>query len=115
MATLVLTQPQTLISAQTTTGTQGVLKLRGESTNITVVVQGNGAVDAGAVTIEEAYWNMETDPMYAGTWSAIGSAVTVPNASQTVVHVGSCSSWAVRARISTTVTTGTCSVFAWAT
>ena len=67
-------------------------------------VTGNGSVTAGEVTLETA-----ADPAYAGTWSAITTAVTVPSDETTAVSVRGVY-LAVRARISTTVAGGTVSV-----
>ncbi len=113
MGPYVLTAPG-LVQMQDaqTTGNGNILLLRGACSRLTVYIQGNGTISAGAITIEEAYYD-PNGPVYAGTWSTIGSAVTITSA-QTAVHaVGSF--WAVRCRISTTVTGsgGSVSVWAW--
>lgn len=104
------TLPMTLQSSATT-GNGGILLLKGECERVTIVVQGSSGVSAGAVTIEEAYYD-PNGPVYAGTWDAIGSAVTVVASTQAVTH-GTGSYWAIRARISTTVEGGTVTVYAW--
>ncbi len=110
------TQPNTLISAQTATTASGIMLLYGQCARLTVVVQGAGTIDAGAVTIEEAYYD-PNGPVYAGTWSVIGSPIagtSVTGGKQLVTHVVG-SFWAVRVRISTTVTGsgGAVTVVAW--
>ncbi len=99
-----------------TTGNGGILYMRGGSARLTVVLQSTGTTSGGTVSIEEAYYNLDAgDPVYAGTWSVIQSvnANSFTGTVQLVEHyVGSY--WAVRVRISSTITGGgTVSAWAW--
>lgn len=90
-----------------TTGNGGILMLGGAQARVTVILQSNGTTSGGTVTIEEAYWDPKTDPVYAGTWSAIQAvnASTFTGGAQLVLHVmASCPS--VRVRISSNITGG---------
>lgn len=105
--------PITLLNAQTATAFSVPFFVRGQCANATVMLQSNGTTSGGAVTIEEAYY----DPTltYTGTWSALVavSASTFTGTAQSAVHVAG-SVWAVRARISSTITGGgTVSAYAW--
>jgi hypothetical protein len=92
---------QPLFTAQTALNTAGSIDLRGQAVAATIYIKGsNATVSAGAVTIEEA-----DDPDFSGTWSALGSAITVVQNTQTAVHLTGTYK-AVRARISTGVTGG---------
>ena len=109
--------PQTLFSGQTETTATGVMLLHGRSARVTVAVIGVGTLSTGVVTIEEAYYTGD-DPAsaYTGTWSPITTvtASTLTGGAQTIVHITG-SVWALRARISTTVTGsgGSVSCVAW--
>jgi len=122
--TLVPTAPVKLLDAATT-GTGGVLLLKGECARVTVVVQGSAVgITTGAVSIEEAFYEdlpsnggvgASAGPQYAGTWSVIQSVsgASVTSGSQQIVHIFG-SAWAVRARISTAIgATGTVTVWAY--
>jgi len=91
-----------------TTGNGLAYDLQGTIKNLSIYIEGSAGVGAGAVQLETA-----TDPAYAGTWHAIGSPVTVSASTQKLVQLAGVVG-AVRARISTTVTGGTCSVFLYA-
>jgi len=107
--------PQQLQSAATT-GTGGLLYLRGGTARVTVVLQSTGTTSGGAVSIEEAYYDQESgDPVYAGTWSVVQAvnASDFTGTAQKVVHLTG-SFWALRVRISSTITGGgMISVWAW--
>lgn len=93
---------QPLLAAATTINSvgAGAVDLAG-ARGVTVYISGsNATVSAGAVTIEEA-----DDTAYTGTWSAIGSAITVVQNTQTAVHLPDVYK-AVRTRVSTAVTGG---------
>lgn len=111
--TLCPASPQQLLSAATT-GNGGILLLRGQVARVTVVLESSGTTSGGAVSIEEAYYD-PTGPVYAGTWSVIQSvsASTFTGGAQVVVHVTG-SVWAIRTRISSTITGGgTVSAYAY--
>ena len=97
-----------------TSGTGGVLPIAGQCTNLTFVFQGTGAITAGAVTLEEAYYDL-SGPVYSGTWSTL---TVVPytsfNAVDQVIYHFPGSFWAVRARISTPIVGGSVTVTVWA-
>lgn|SRR5262245_60414368 len=97
-----------------TTGNGGLLTVRGEQHNITVVLQSNGTTSGGAISIEEAYWD-PNGPVYGGTWSVIQAvnASSFTGSTQSIVHVvASCPN--VRARISSDITGGgSVTVWAW--
>lgn len=106
-----------------TTGTGGVLLLKGQNARVTVAFQGSGTITTGAIIIEEAFYEdlpsnggvgAVAGPQPTGTWSAIqtvtGTAMTT--GAQQVVHV-TASAWAIRTRISTAIGGGG-SVSAWA-
>lgn len=95
-----------------TTGNGTALSLSPNIHRHTFYVKGNGAIGAGAITFETA-----SDPEYTGTWAALVSNYATPTANpMTVVanaeliytYIGVLS--AIRARISTTVTTTTVTV-----
>jgi hypothetical protein len=89
-------------------GTSKEVVVNGGS-NGKIMIVGAAGVTAGAVTIEEA-------PVsgYAGTWAAIGTALTV--IANGVVSVALTGPWkVVRARISTAVVGGTITVYAYFT
>ena len=76
-------------------------------------VVGNGAIGAGAVTIETAH-----DPEYAGTWAPLVNHLATPTTNPVVViasavaiytYIGALA--AIRARISTEVTTTSVTVY----
>jgi hypothetical protein len=107
---------QALHLAQTA-GNGGILYPRGLTRAVTVVIQGTGTTSGGTLQIEEAYYDLPSgDPVYGGTWSAIGSVInasSVSGAVQSVVHITG-SVYALRVRIVTTITGGgTISVWAW--
>lgn len=64
-----------------------------------VNIKANGVIGAGAIQIETA-----DDPSYTGTWSALGGPVSVLTSGQVDVNFSG-TYRALRARISTTVTT----------
>lgn len=105
--------PLTMLdAASATTAPATILLLKGQSQEITIVLQSNGTTSGGTLQIEEAYYpcTVGSDgPVYTGTWSAIGSAITASSFSgtaQQVVHIIGCSCWAVRVRVATTITGG---------
>ena len=98
----------TMLPAGTTTGTGTPVDLKGSTRELTLYVVGTSGIDAGAVQFETAH-----DPAYAGTWAALGSALTVVASSVVIVRVQG-SYGAVRARVSTNVTNGTISAFLFA-
>lgn len=114
MANAYTAGPQTLQSAATT-GNGGILFVGGQSGTITINLQSNGTTSGGTVTIEEAYYDVN-GPVYAGTWSAIAAiaASGFTGTAQSVLR-STGAYWAVRARISSTITGGgTVTVVAWA-
>lgn len=93
---------QPLLSAATAlnaTGAGGV-DVSGARDIVIYVSGSDDTVSAGAVQIEEA-----DDPDYAGTWSAVGAAISVVQDTQTAVHLAGVYK-ALRTRISTAVTGG---------
>jgi hypothetical protein len=93
-----------LIAAKTATTEVGAADVAG-CANLTFYVVGNGAVSAGAVTLEESH-----DVNFAGAWTPIGTAVTVIANGVAVPTRFAGTAKAVRARITTTVTGGTVTV-----
>ena len=92
---------QLLQDTQSDAGNGTAVALDGVSREIAFFIEtSNATVSAGAVTLEHA-----TSTTYAGTWQAIGSAVTPVQNSVIVVQATGCF-LAVRARISTAVTGG---------
>lgn len=106
-------QPQQILNAETATTASGILVLRGQCDRLTVALQSHGTTSGGAVTVEEAYYD-PNGPVYSGTWSVLQAtnASTFSGSTQTVIHWEG-SFWAVRVRISSTITGGG-SVSAWA-
>ena len=101
-----------------TTGTGGVLQIHGRCHMLTVSLESAGTTSGGVVTIEEARF----DPAvlagldYTGTWSTIlaVNASDFTGTAQKSIHVFG-SFWAVRTRISSTITGGgTVSSWIWA-
>ena len=110
--------PQVLQNAQTAAQDGGILYIAGQCARLTVVLQGAGTITTGNVSIEEAYYDQTRgDPVYAGTWSLVTTAIalgTVTGGQQSVVHFTG-SLWAVRVRISTALTGGgTITAIVWA-
>lgn len=100
----------TLQDAQTT-GNGKILAVPGFVHHV-FYIRGNGTIGAGAITIETA-----DDPEYAGTWAALPNVTDPPNANPITVTGDTTKIYsyfgklaAVRARISTTVTTHTVTV-----
>jgi hypothetical protein len=87
-----------------TTGDGNVIDTRGETTEHTIYLQGNGSVSAGAIQMETA---IETD--YTGTWAPLGGPVTVVADATVIVQITGAFA-AMRARISTTIAGGTVTV-----
>lgn len=99
---------KTLLQDAATTGNGESLSIPRSILYHAFYIRGNGTIGAGAVTLETA-----DDPDYAGTWAALPSytdptlnvnPITVTsNAEKVYTYIGSLA--AVRARITTTVTT----------
>ena len=108
--------PQLLQAAATATGDGGILLLRGQCGRVTIALQSVGTTSGGTVQIEEAYYDPD-GPVYAGTWSALGTAIAASSftgGAQTVVHIQDYSIWALRVRVATTITGGgSVTVWAW--
>ena len=107
--TLIPGKPKRLLTAATT-GNGAIFVPDGAIARATIVLQSTGTTSGGAVSIEECYFdNIGTvDGIeYAGTWSVIQSvsASTFTGGAQVVVHVLG-SVWALRCRISSTITGG---------
>lgn len=103
---------ETLQDAQTTGNGTALAVPPSVSKHIFYVV-GNGAIGAGAITFETAH-----DAAYSGTWAALVNQLATPTSNPLTVtgsavliytYIGALA--AVRARISTTVTTTTVSVY----
>ena len=107
--------PQTLLSAQTTVTQEASILFKGQTARATVAVIGAGTIDAGVLTIEEAYF-AEPAIGYSGTWSLITTVdlTTLTGGKQAIVHITG-SVWALRTRISTGVTGsgGSVTTVAW--
>lgn len=107
--------PQQLLNLETETTSSGILLLRGQCERLTIVLQSTGTTSGGTIQFEEAYY----DPnglIYAGTWSALATAVSASSftgGAQLVTHVINYSVWALRVRIATQITGGG-SVSCWA-
>lgn len=112
--------PLTMLAVATATATPAtILLLRGQSQQITIVLESVGTTSGGTLQIEEAYFpETATDgPLYAGTWSPLGAAIAASSftgGAQQVVHIVGYSCWAVRVRIATPITGGgTVSAYGW--
>lgn len=101
-------------STATGTGTSAPLRLHGAD-EVVFYFQSTGTTSGGTIQFEEAYY----DPnglIYAGTWSALATAVSASSftgGAQLVTHVINYSVWALRVRIATQITGGG-SVSCWA-
>ena len=93
-----------VVQKDATTGNGEALDLKGACSNLTMYVTGSAGVSAGSVQLETA-----PDKDYAGTWSAVGAAVT-PAATTTKAAQNVGTFAAVRARIATNIVGGTVSV-----
>lgn len=91
-------------SALNDTG-QGAFETRGMGRELVAFIVGSAGIASGAVQMEEAH-----DPNYAGTWAAIGSAVTVAASTVKTVRITGVTGY-VRARISTVLAGGTVDVY----
>lgn len=98
-----LSVDETLQNAQTS-GTGVAYDIVADAREIKFYVIGNGAVSAGAVTLEEAH-----DPSYTGTWAPLETPVDVIG-DGVVTRARSGCFRAVRARITTPVTGGSVTV-----
>jgi hypothetical protein len=109
-------QPMQLHAASIATQNGGILLLRGHCERLTVVMQGDGVINAGTLLIEEAFYEQDKgQPPYTGTWSQIQSLnpVLVTGGQQQHIHIQG-SFWAIRVRISVAVGGGgSVSVWAW--
>lgn len=101
-----------------TTGNGRILYIGGRSVELTLVIQASASCMAGVIKLEEAYYTPQQGPEYSGTWSVINTFTQGSewdSSSQTIYHSPAPAAfWAVRARISTTVTGCTVTVTAWA-
>ena len=89
-----------LLQSAATTGNGNEWNCRGEEGTYTLTVVGAGTISAGAVQWEEAL-----EPGYAGTWAALGSAISVVSG-QVIRQAFSGNPQHVRARISTNIAGG---------
>jgi hypothetical protein len=88
-----------------TTGNGNPLALPMSFRNHCFIIRGDGTIGAGAIQLETA-----DNPSYAGTWAPLTTPITVVSSAEVIfqyVGILPC----VRARISTTVTTTTVTVF----
>lgn len=92
------------LQALATTGNGNVVCPPSSFNHHSIYIKGNDTPSAGAIQIEGA-----SDPEYTGTWAPIGGGpVTVPDGEVVVTFEGQFR--AIRARVSTTVTSGTADV-----
>lgn len=97
----------TLLSAVTTGTSQGI-DTRGMN-NLTVYITSTGTVSGGTLLVEEAYYNLMTQPIYSGTWSQVKSlagGTDFGTNSQTAYHPTTAAYDHVRVRISSNITGG---------
>lgn len=97
---------ETLIDALTASGAKGAIVIPESFRKHKITIRGNGAVGAGAVQIESAS-NID----YTGTWNPLGSGPITVVADSEIEFTFEGQFNAIQARISTTVTVGTVSVF----
>ena len=72
-------------------------------THIAVYVIANGTVSSGAVIVNEACIDPDTDQPYSGTWKAVGSAVTPATGTIEPIHLAVAGYSHVQARVSTAI------------
>lgn len=72
-------------------------------THIAVYVIANGTVSSGAVTINEACIDPATHQPYAGTWDAVGSAITPTTGEVVAGHLTVAAYSHLQARVSTAI------------
>ncbi len=87
-----------------TSGNGTAVDLHAWTTYVTIYIIGSAGVSAGAIQLETA-----DDVNYAGTWAAIGSPVTVVASAEVIAQATGVFK-AIRARISTAIVGGTCTV-----
>lgn len=107
--------PQVLLDT-VTTGMGGILFIGGICERLTVSLRSVGTTSGGTILIEEAPYYDPQGTSYGGTWSQLASvsASTINTTSSQVQHFAG-SFWAVRVRISSTITGGgTVTIAAWA-
>ena len=71
--------------------------------HIVAYVIANGTVSSGAVTINEACIDPDTDLPYSGTWDAVGSAITPTTGEVVAGHLTVAAYSHLQARISTAI------------
>ena len=72
-------------------------------THIAVYVIANGTVSSGAVTVNEACIDPDTDLPYTGTWVAVGSAVSPATGTVVVSHLTVAGYSHLQARVNTAI------------
>lgn len=72
-------------------------------THIAVYVIANGTVSSGAVAVNEACIDPDTDLPYTGTWVAVGSAVSPSTGTIVVAHLTVAAYSHLQARVSTAI------------
>jgi hypothetical protein len=103
--TLLLIDTKTLAAG---TGTSRAINVEGRD-ELVFYFTSVGTTSGGILRIEEAYFNANTEPVYAGTWSQIGADVLASaftGTAQQAVHISPNSYSYVRVRIATDITGG---------
>ena len=97
----------TAVTAASGTGTSAPIRIQGRE-QLTIYFQSTGTTSGGTLLIEEAYYDGDKDPVYAGTWSQIASvaASSFTGTAQVAYHVAATRYKYVRVRISSDITGG---------
>src|SRR5262245_3220064 len=97
--------PASKVLSGVTTGTSAAIAFN-DCQSVNWIIEGSAGVGAGAVVIESS-----DDPSYSGTWIVVAGPTTVVASAKLGGKADFPQGGFVRARVSTTVTGGTVSVF----
>jgi hypothetical protein len=95
------------VSLASGTGTSRPINVEGRD-EVVVYFQSNGTTSGGTLKIEEASWT-DPGPVYAGTWSQIGTDIAASSftgTAQIAYHLSPNSYHYIRVRISADITGG---------
>jgi hypothetical protein len=95
------------VSAATGTGTSRPIRMHGRD-EVVFYFQSNGTTSGGTLVIEEAAYP-DPGPVYAGTWSTVGSTINASSftgTAQIAYHISPNAYSYLRVRIATDITGG---------